>query len=274
MEADVYDVVVVGGGAAGLSAALVLGRARRRVLVVDAGEPRNAPAAHMQGYLSRDGMPPHELLTAGRREVAGYGVEIVAGTVVGIESGFFVRLAGGRVLRSRRVLVTTGVTDQLPDVAGVRERWGRDLLHCPYCHGWEVRDQRTRRPGLPAGLGPARAAGAAVVGRRRLLRPHLRPAGRGASAAAGSGRAGRRRRGGAPRRGRRPADRRRAPRRAARAPSRGVRAAGQRPAPRRAAGRAGLRERRRRLRPRRPRPGAPAPSACGRPATWSTRAPR
>ena len=140
MEADVYDVVVVGGGAAGLSAALVLGRARRRVLVVDAGEPRNAPAEHMQGYLSRDGMPPHELLTAGRTEVAGYGVEIVSGTVVGIEAGFFVRLAAGRVLRSRRVLVTTGVTDRLPDVDGVRERWGRDLLHCPYCHGWEVRD--------------------------------------------------------------------------------------------------------------------------------------
>jgi len=141
MEATVYDVVIVGGGAAGLSAALVLGRARRRVAVVDAGAPRNAPAAHMQGFLSRDGMPPGELLAAGRAEVAGYGVELVDDQVIGIEAGFFVRLAGGRVLRARRILVATGVRDEVPDIPGVRQRWGRDLLHCPYCHGWEVRDQ-------------------------------------------------------------------------------------------------------------------------------------
>jgi thioredoxin reductase len=141
MEAKVYDVVVVGGGAAGLSAALVLGRARRQVAVVDAGAPRNAPAAHMQGFLSRDGMPPADLLAAGRAEVSGYGVELVEDQVVGIEPGFFVRLAGGRTLRARRILLTTGVHDELPDIPGARERWGRDLLHCPYCHGWEVRDQ-------------------------------------------------------------------------------------------------------------------------------------
>ncbi|HEX5615532.1 MAG TPA: NAD(P)/FAD-dependent oxidoreductase [Acidimicrobiia bacterium] len=136
-----YDVVIVGGGAAGLSAALVLGRARRSVAVIDAGSPRNAPAAHMQGFLSRDGMPPAELLAVGRDEVAGYGVEIVDGTVVGIEPGFVVHLADGETVSARRVLVTTGVSDDLPAIAGVRERWGRDLLHCPYCHGWEVRDQ-------------------------------------------------------------------------------------------------------------------------------------
>ncbi|MGZ4461164.1 MAG: NAD(P)/FAD-dependent oxidoreductase, partial [Nocardioidaceae bacterium] len=141
MAATVYDVVVVGGGAAGLSAALVLGRARRRVAVVDAGAPRNAPAAHMQGFLSRDGMPPADLLAAGRAEVTGYGVEIIQDLVLGIEAGFFVRLAGGPALKARRILVTTGVRDELPDLPGVRERWGRDLLHCPYCHGWEVRDQ-------------------------------------------------------------------------------------------------------------------------------------
>ena len=141
MEATVYDVVVVGGGAAGLSAALVLGRARRRVAVVDAGAPRNAPAAHMQGFLSRDGMPPADLAAAGRAEVTGYGVELIKDQVVGIEAGFFVRLAGGRVLRARRILVATGVRDELPDIPGVRQRWGRDLLHCPYCHGWEVRGQ-------------------------------------------------------------------------------------------------------------------------------------
>jgi thioredoxin reductase len=141
MNSDVYDVVVAGGGAAGLSAALVLGRARRRIAVVDAGAPRNAPAAHMQGFLSRDGMPPGDFLAAGRAEVSGYGVELLAGVVLGIEPGFVVRLADGRVLTARRILVTTGVGDELPDIPGVRERWGRDLLHCPYCHGWEVRDE-------------------------------------------------------------------------------------------------------------------------------------
>jgi thioredoxin reductase len=135
-----YDVVVVGGGAAGLSAALVLGRARRQIAVVDAGAPRNAPAAHMQGYLSRDGMSPADLLAAGRIEVTGYGVELVEDQVVAIETGFVVRLGSGRVLKARRLLVATGVRDELPEIAGVRERWGRDLLHCPYCHGWEVRD--------------------------------------------------------------------------------------------------------------------------------------
>jgi thioredoxin reductase len=141
MEDQPYDVVIVGGGAAGLSAALVLGRARRRVAVIDAGAPRNAPAAHMQGFLSRDGMPPTELLAAGRAEVTGYGVDIVEDKVLGIEAGFTVGLANGETLTARRVLVTTGVSDELPDIPGVPERWGRDLLHCPYCHGWEVRDQ-------------------------------------------------------------------------------------------------------------------------------------
>ena len=141
MDEQRYDVVVIGGGAAGLSAALVLGRARRRVAVIDAGSPRNAPAAQMHGFLSRDGMPPRELLATGRAEVARYGVAVVEDAVDGIDPGFVVRLAGGRRLRARRVVVATGVGDELPDIPGVRERWGRDLLHCPYCHGWEVRDQ-------------------------------------------------------------------------------------------------------------------------------------
>ncbi|MFC6883542.1 MULTISPECIES: NAD(P)/FAD-dependent oxidoreductase [Actinomadura] len=138
----VYDVVVVGGGAAGLNAALVLGRARRRVAVVDAGEPRNAPAAHMQGFLSRDGMSPAALLEVGRTEIAGYGVSLIKARVEHIDHGFYVRLVGGAVLRARRVIVTTGLRDELPDIPGVRERWGRDLLHCPYCHGYEVRDRK------------------------------------------------------------------------------------------------------------------------------------
>jgi thioredoxin reductase len=136
-----YDVLVVGGGAAGLSAALVLLRARRTVALVDAGAPRNAPAAHMHGFLTRDGMPPGDLLAAGRSEVAGYGGSLIDDTVAGIEPGFQVRLVSAAPLRARRVLVATGLRDELPDIPGVRERWGRDLLHCPYCHGYEVRDQ-------------------------------------------------------------------------------------------------------------------------------------
>ncbi|GAA3448080.1 NAD(P)/FAD-dependent oxidoreductase [Planomonospora venezuelensis] len=140
-----YDVVVVGGGAAGLGGALTLARARRSVLVIDAGRPRNAPAAHAHGFLTRDGMPPLEILAAGRTEVTGYGGEIVEGTVAGAErladGGFRVALDDGRTVAADRLLVTTGLVDELPEVPGVAERWGRDVLHCPYCHGWEVRDQ-------------------------------------------------------------------------------------------------------------------------------------
>ncbi|MBD8584208.1 NAD(P)/FAD-dependent oxidoreductase [Frigoribacterium sp. CFBP 8766] len=167
--ATTYDVVVVGGGAAGLSAGLTLARARRRVLVVDAGEPRNAPAAGVHGFLTRDGIAPRELTRLGRAEVEQVGGEVVDGTVTRLERGggepgdasvaeasatgadaggassFTVSLTtqGGddRVVRARRVVVTTGLTDELPDVDGLAERWGRDVVHCPYCHGWEIRDQ-------------------------------------------------------------------------------------------------------------------------------------
>jgi thioredoxin reductase len=138
---DKYDVVIAGGGAAGLSAALVLGRARRRVAVVDSGEPRNARAAALHGFLSRDGMAPADLLTAGRREVAGYGVELIEDKVLAAEPGFTVRLAGGRTLETRQLIVTTGLRDELPDIPGLAERWGTDVVVCPYCHGYEVRDQ-------------------------------------------------------------------------------------------------------------------------------------
>ena len=141
MRSESYDVAIIGGGPAGLSAALVLGRARRRVVVVDAGAPRNAPAAHMQGFLSRDGMSPALLLQAARAEVRRYGVEIIEDRVVEATAGFELRLLGGRTVEARRLLLATGAVDDLPDVLGARDRWGRDLLHCPYCHGWEVRDQ-------------------------------------------------------------------------------------------------------------------------------------
>ncbi|WBQ07674.1 NAD(P)/FAD-dependent oxidoreductase [Kribbella sp. CA-293567] len=141
-----YDVVVIGGGAAGLSGALALVRARRSVLVVDNGTPRNAAAGHVHNYLTRDGVPPAELYSLGRAEVAGYGGEVVIDTVTrvrpgGSEYGFVVELAGREAVEARRLLVTTGVVDQLPAVEGVAERFGRDVLHCPYCHGWEVQDQ-------------------------------------------------------------------------------------------------------------------------------------
>jgi thioredoxin reductase len=139
-----YDVAVIGGGAAGLSAALVLSRARRAVAVIDAGQPRNAPAAHLHGFLSRDGVAPSQLLATGRAEIAGYGGHLVSGEVTDVyrtDTGFRVHRTDGEPLTARRLLVTTGLHDVLPDVEGARDRWGRDLLHCPYCHGYEVRDQ-------------------------------------------------------------------------------------------------------------------------------------
>ena len=139
-----YDVVVVGGGAAGLSGALTMGRARRSVLVVDAGQPRNSPAPGVHGFLTRDGTNPAVLLEAGREEVRRYGVELLDGRVASaerVEDGFVVTLDDGNSVGARRLLVATGLVDELPEVPGVRERWGRDVLHCPYCHGWEVRDQ-------------------------------------------------------------------------------------------------------------------------------------
>ncbi|MCZ7430596.1 NAD(P)/FAD-dependent oxidoreductase [Streptomyces sp. WMMC1477] len=139
-----YDVVVLGGGAAGLSGALTLARARRSVLVIDAGAPRNAPAEGVHGLLGREGMAPGELLARGREEVRHYGGRVLSGeatAVVREEDGFRVALADGASVRGRRVLVASGLVDELPEVPGLRERWGRDVLHCPYCHGWEVRDQ-------------------------------------------------------------------------------------------------------------------------------------
>jgi thioredoxin reductase len=145
MSDETVDVVVIGGGVAGLSGALTLARARRSVLVLDAGQPRNAPAAAAHGLLSRDGIPPLRLLAEGRREIWGYGGRVEQDPVVGARrrgDGFLVTTEGGRAIGARRLLVTTGLVDELPDVPGLRERWGRDVLHCPYCHGWEVRDQR------------------------------------------------------------------------------------------------------------------------------------
>jgi thioredoxin reductase len=139
-----FDVIVIGGGAAGLSGALTLARARRAVLVLDAGEPRNAPADAVHGYLTRDGTAPSDLVELGAAEVARYGGTVLRARVASARPegpGFAVATADGREFTARRLLVTTGLVDDLPDIPGLRERWGRDVLHCPYCHGWEVRDQ-------------------------------------------------------------------------------------------------------------------------------------
>ncbi|MEH0826671.1 MULTISPECIES: NAD(P)/FAD-dependent oxidoreductase [unclassified Micromonospora] len=148
-----YEVMVVGGGAAGLNGALMLARARRSVLVVDGGEPRNAPADGVHALLGHDGLPPAELLARGRDEVRRYGGHLTEGRVETVNrdgDGFEVALADGRRIRAGHVLVATGLVDELPDVPGLRERWGRDVVHCPYCHGWEVRE----RPIGVIGTGP------------------------------------------------------------------------------------------------------------------------
>jgi thioredoxin reductase/SAM-dependent methyltransferase len=139
------DVAIVGGSAAGLAAALQLGRQRRSVIVVDAGEPRNAPATHMHGYLGRDGTPPSELTSGGRAEVRSYGGEVLDGRVINVarpdDAHFRVELVGGHSIVARRVLAATGLVDELPDIDGLADQWGRGVIHCPFCHGFEARDR-------------------------------------------------------------------------------------------------------------------------------------
>jgi thioredoxin reductase len=140
-----WDCIVVGGGAAGLSAALVLGRARRRTLVVDAGEQSNRPAHGIGGLLGQDGRPPADFYAAGREELAQYpAVELRAGEVIGaerVDDGIVLELASGERERARRVLLATGMDYRPPELPGIEERWGGSVFHCPFCHGWEVRER-------------------------------------------------------------------------------------------------------------------------------------
>jgi thioredoxin reductase/SAM-dependent methyltransferase len=139
------DVAVIGGSAAGLAAALQLGRQRRSVIVIDSGEPRNAPAEHMHSYLGRDGAPPAELADAGRAEVRSYGGEVLSGRAVQVTRDgerFVVETDAGHSIVARRVVVATGLADELPDIDGLAGQWGGAVIHCPFCHGYEVRDQR------------------------------------------------------------------------------------------------------------------------------------
>lgn len=158
------EVVVVGGGSAGLSAALTLARARRRVIVLDAGEPRNAPAAAAHGLLGLEGINPLDLLAKGRVEAAQYGARIIQSKVTAAQAqpdgGFALVLDDGSSILAEQVLIATGVSDELPDIPGLATRWGRDVVHCPYCHGWEIRGKRI---GLLA-TGPMSAMQAMLFG--------------------------------------------------------------------------------------------------------------
>lgn len=143
------DVAVIGGSAAGLAAALQLVRQQRTVVVVDDATPRNAPAAHMHGYLGHDGVPPAELVARGREEVRSYGGEVLAGRVLAVrrvdgspDDRLRVELSGGHAILARRVVAATGIEDELPAIEGLAEHWGAGVVHCPFCHGYESRGQR------------------------------------------------------------------------------------------------------------------------------------
>ena len=163
------DAVVIGGGAAGLNGALILARSRRSVVVIDSGSPRNAPAEAVHGLIAMDGTPPSEILRRGREQVRQYGGRVVHSEVVAAEPAapsaegdlrFTVTLTDGRNITARRILVATGLTDVLPEVPGLAEHWGHSVVHCPCCHGWEVRDE-------PIGI---LATGAASIGHAFLFR--------------------------------------------------------------------------------------------------------
>jgi thioredoxin reductase len=147
-----HDVIIVGAGPAGLSAALNLGRARRRVVVCDAGRPRNAASRHAHGYLTRDGIPPREILRIGRTEAAAYGVEFIEQEVSDAtcdDAGVSVQLADGTTLAGRKLLLATGVRDHVPPLDGIAPLYGISVHHCPYCDGWENRDRPLAAYGAP-----------------------------------------------------------------------------------------------------------------------------
>ena len=140
-----FDVLIVGGGPAGLSAALVLGRCRRRVLVCDAGHPRNARSHGLHGFLTRDGIKPAEFLEIAREQLRPYetvelrGIEVTSATR--LSNGFELTLLGGETVSARKLLLATGVRDELPELEGMKNFYGLSVFHCPYCDGWEMRDQ-------------------------------------------------------------------------------------------------------------------------------------
>lgn len=164
-----FDVIIVGGGPAGLSAALMLGRCRRRVLLIDSNRPRNAPARLIHGYLTRDGIPPSEFRRFGRRDLVGYGVVVIEGEALGARalpsaergecpSAYEIRADDGRLYQARKILLATGVVDDLPEIPGFREFYGRGVFHCPYCDAFERSDHPL------AAWGAADSVAAAALG--------------------------------------------------------------------------------------------------------------
>jgi thioredoxin reductase len=177
-----FDVLIVGGGPAGLSAALMLGRCRRTVLVCDLGQPRNRRSQALHGYLTRDGIAPPDFNELGRRELPAYGVELRAIGVTGArptKKHYRVALADGSEETARYLLIATGVSDDLPAIPGFDECYGRSLFHCPYCDGWEVRDRRLAAlghgrevTGLALGLKTWSRDVVVCTNGARLERPH------------------------------------------------------------------------------------------------------
>ena len=148
------EVLVIGGGAAGLGAAIQLGRMRRQVVVIDHAQPRNLTAQHMHGYPGLDGIAPSQFTADVRAEAERFGAEVITASVVSfdgdLDRGFTAVTDTGLRVHARRVLLATGITDVLPDIPGVAEQWGHGVIHCPYCHGWEVHDHRMV-PGVEVG---------------------------------------------------------------------------------------------------------------------------
>lgn len=142
-----FDAIIVGGSSAGLSAGMALGRAMRKVLIIDSGDPCNRPTPHSHNFFTRDGQTPHEILTIGREQTLKYPtISLIHGEAtqcVPITNGFEINTKSGETFSAKKVILAAGIKDQIPDIPGFAECWGISIIHCPYCHGYEYGHQRT-----------------------------------------------------------------------------------------------------------------------------------